>query len=212
MKMIAEMMKEKTLNYYNTNAEEYFKNTLNANMRANYSLFESYLKPGDYILDLGCGSGRDTKYFLENGYKVDAIDGSIELCKLASEYTGINAENKLFSDLDDYNKYNGIWACASLLHLTKEEMIYTLNKMVKSIKLKGVIYMSVKYGNEHGFNGDRYFTNLTEKSFIDDILSRIYDAEIVEMWTSKDSIDRDIKWLNIVLMKISDKDVFVKEQ
>ena len=65
---------------------------------------------GSRILDFGCGSGQDTKYFLEKGYRVEATDGSDELCKLASAFTGIEVKEMLFQDLDASGKYKGIWA------------------------------------------------------------------------------------------------------
>ena len=79
--------------------------------------FLGFLKPGDRVLDFGCGSGRDAKYFLEKGFRVDAVDGAIEFVKLASEYTGIQVKQMLFQDLDAVGIYDGIWACSSILHL-----------------------------------------------------------------------------------------------
>ena len=83
-------MKEEynTLNYYDSNAKSYFENTMQGNFQENYDRFLNKIPKGAFILDFGCGSGRDSKYFLENGYEVEAIDGSIEICKLACEYIG----------------------------------------------------------------------------------------------------------------------------
>ena len=77
-------MEEKynTLEYYNKNAKIYCEQTLEGNMQENYDKFLQHLPSNAYILDFGCGSGRDSKYFIEKGYKVKAIDGSIEMCKL----------------------------------------------------------------------------------------------------------------------------------
>ena len=74
----------KTLDYYNENAEAFCENTVNADMSSQYNMFEKYMFDGARVLDFGCGSGRDTKYFIEQGYHVEAIDGSEELCKRAS--------------------------------------------------------------------------------------------------------------------------------
>ena len=90
-----------TLDYYNKNASEYFEQTLNGNFTENYEKFLSRIPQNAYILDLGCGSGRDSKYFIENGYKVKAIDGSIEMCKLASEYIGQEVECMKFDELNE---------------------------------------------------------------------------------------------------------------
>jgi 2-polyprenyl-3-methyl-5-hydroxy-6-metoxy-1,4-benzoquinol methylase len=82
-----------TLSYYDEKAKEFCENTVNADVSPQRDRFLSYLKEGASILDFGCGSGRDTKAFLDLGYKVEAIDGSVELCKTASEYTGIEVKN-----------------------------------------------------------------------------------------------------------------------
>ena len=110
---------QKTIEYYNSKAEEFYESTVNADMSDQYYLFEKYLGDGTHILDCGCGSGRDSKHFLENGFKVTAIDGSEELCKKASELTGLEVKHMYFQDLNFDNDFDGVWACASLLHVEK---------------------------------------------------------------------------------------------
>lgn len=112
-------MSDRTLEYYNFNVKSFNANTFSADFSQIQQEFLKILTPGSYILDFGCGSGRDTKYFLEQGYKVDAIDGSSELCKLASAHTGIKVRQMLFQELHAKEKYDGIWACASILHVAK---------------------------------------------------------------------------------------------
>ena len=113
---------EKTIFYYDGNAESFIKNTANVNFTATQRSFLSKLEKGASILDFGCGSGRDTKCFLEQGYQVTAIDGSIELCKAASRYTGIPVKHMLFQELNESERYDGIWACSSILHLPLPEL------------------------------------------------------------------------------------------
>ena len=113
-------MSDKTLQHYNVNAESFAANTVAVDFSQIQQEFLSTLPPGANILDFGCGSGRDTKYFLEQGYKVDAIDGSPMLCKLASTHTGIKVRQMLFQELHAKEKYDGIWACASILHVAKK--------------------------------------------------------------------------------------------
>ena len=83
-----------TLDYYNLNAYDYFNNSLDADMSEVYKRFLFYLKENDLILDFGCGSGRDSKYFLDNGYNVDSVDGSLELCNLATKYLNKEFEER----------------------------------------------------------------------------------------------------------------------
>ena len=107
-------MTDKTLNYYNENAQSFAFGTVSVKFTEVQDKFLEKLNPDAYILDFGCGAGRDTKYFLSRGYQVDAVDGSEQLCRIASEYTGIKVRQMLFQELDEKEKYDGIWACASI--------------------------------------------------------------------------------------------------
>ena len=135
-----------TLNYYNQNADSFIQGTVSVDFSQVQDKFLERLNVGDYILDFGCGSGRDTKYFLKKGMVVDAIDGSVNLCKLASEYTGIKVRNILFQELDEQEKYDGIWACASILHLSKEELSVVLDKMIAALIVEYWITGDVRQG------------------------------------------------------------------
>ena len=97
------------------------------------------MQSGTCILDFGCGSGRDTKYFLEEGYQVEAIDGSEELCRLASELAGIDVKHMYFQELSEVEKYDGIWACSSILHLNHADLEEVMKKMALSVKTHGIM-------------------------------------------------------------------------
>ena len=101
---------DKTIEYYNQNADMFAQGTRLVDFTVVQERFAKMLPLGSRILDFGCGSGQDTKYFLEKGYRVEATDGSAELCKLASAFTGIEVKEMLFQDLDASGKYKGIWA------------------------------------------------------------------------------------------------------
>lgn len=161
------------------------------------------LQPNAYILDFGCGSGRDTKYFMEHGYRVEATDGSAELCKLASTYTGVSVKYMLFQELDEQKKYDGIWACSSILHLPKDELKNVMQRMLCALKDDGVIYTSFKYGTFEGERNGRYFTDFTEKTF-DGFLSGIRHVKIEEQWLTGDVRPgrESEQWLNLILRKV----------
>ena len=95
----------KTIDYYERNAESFVIGTIDAEFVNTQKRFTSFLPDGAYILDFGCGSGRDAKAFLDGGYRVDAVDGSEKLCELASENAGITVRKMLFSELDEYEKH-----------------------------------------------------------------------------------------------------------
>lgn len=191
-----------TLNYYNQNADSFIQGTVSVDFSQVQDKFLERLNVGDYILDFGCGSGRDTKYFLKKGMVVDAIDGSVNLCKLASEYTGIKVRNILFQEFDEQEKYDGIWACASILHLSKEELSVVLDKMIAALKKNGIIYTSFKYGDFEGERNGRYFTDFTVESF-KEFIENVADVEIVEYWITGDVRQGrgEERWLNIILQK-----------
>lgn len=195
-------MNNKTLEYYNLQAKSFADNTLSVDFFQIQSKFSNLLKPDAYILDFGCGSGRDTRYFFSQGYKVDAIDGSSELCRIASEYTGIKVRQMLFEELREQEKYDGIWACASILHVSKIELPDILQKMCNALKMNGIIYTSFKYGDFEGFRSGRYFSDFTEKSFCE-MVKNVQELSIEEMWITDDVRDgrKDEKWLNIILHK-----------
>ena len=191
-----------TLIFYDSHAEEFYDNTVNVGFETVQVRFLNKLEKGAYILDFGCGSGRDTKYFLENGYMVEAIDGSKELCRLASSLTGINVKHMYFQELDKENKYEGIWACSSILHLPVDELIDVMGKMKIALKENGIIYTSFKYGDFSGERNGRFFTDMTEESFAK-LLGKIDGLYVEEQWISSDARPGrgEEKWLNLILRK-----------
>lgn len=191
-----------TLTYYNQNAAQFYTGTVSVEFTATQQRFLSYLPNPASILDFGCGSGRDTKAFLEQGHQVDAIDGSCELCKLATQYTGIQVRHMLFQDLDAVSKYDGIWACSSILHLPKDELTDVMHKMSAALKPKGIIYTSFKYGTFSGERNGRYFTDMTETAFTD-FISNIEALQVEEQWISSDVRPGrgEERWLNLILRK-----------
>ena len=191
-----------TVEYYNKNAEQFVQGTLSVDFTATQERFLSKLSLGTCILDFGCGSGRDTKYFLDKGYQVDATDGSAELCKLASEYTGICVKQMLFEELDEYEKYDGIWACSSILHLDKRALKDVLKKMAVALKANGVVYTSFKYGDFEGERNGRYFVDFTQETFVE-YMQEIPKLQIEEYWITGDVRPGrgEEKWLNLILRK-----------
>ena len=191
-----------TLKYYDMNAEKFVEGTVSVDFVATQNKFLDKLPVNASILDFGCGSGRDTKYFLDQGMNVEAIDGSKELCKMASEYTGIEVKQMIFQELDEIEKYDGIWACSSILHLPKFELLSVLKKMIVALKDNGIIYTSFKYGEFEGNRNDRYFTDFTIDSF-KNFIKNVDNISIEEYWITDDvRPGRETeKWLNLLLRK-----------
>lgn len=193
---------DKTLAYYDVNAENFIENTKTVNFEKTQQRFLQFLPAHAYILDFGCGSGRDTKYFLDQGYKVDAADGFAEICRRASAYTGIKIRQMLFQELSAADQYDGIWACASILHLPKAELLPVMLKMKAALKDNGVIYTSFKYGDFEGERNGRHFTNFTEDSFRG-FLRQADGLTIEDCWVTSDVRPErgNEMWLNLILRK-----------
>ena len=193
---------DKTLKYYNENAQSFASGTVSVKFTEVQDKFLEKLNPDAYILDFGCGAGRDTKYFLSRGYQIDAIDGSEQLCRIASKYTGIKVRQMLFQELDEKEKYDGIWACASILHLPKKQLREVLENMYAALKSEGWIYTSFKYGEFEGERNGRYFTDFTTDTF-KDFIHDMHGLKIKEHWITGDVRPGrgEEKWLNLLLQK-----------
>lgn len=190
-----------TKKYYQDNAKDFFDSTVNADMSAHYERFLRYVPEHGKILDFGCGSGRDTKAFIQRGYSVDAIDGSSEMCRLAGDHCGITVRCMDFNDLNEIEKYDAIWACASLLHVSKGKMPVILSKMRDALVNSGVMYISFKYGNYEGERNGRFFFDVTPEVF-NDLVSNISGIKVIEEWFTEDTRpENNTRWYNIILKK-----------
>ncbi len=193
-----EKTSENNIKYYNDHAEEFLANTVNADMSGWRERFEKYLPKHGKILDAGCGSGRDSKAFMQDGCYVTSFDASEEMCKAASALTGLEVKQMRFQELDYRDEFDGIWACASLLHVSYEELPDVMLRLKKALKKDGVIYVSFKYGTEITTKGERTFSNFTEETVKN--LMENAGFEIRECIVSEDvRADRaGEKWVNAI--------------
>lgn len=190
-----------TIDFYNQNAQKYFEDTVQVDMSELYDLFVSQVQEGGKILDAGCGSGRDSKAFLQMGFEVDAIDASIEMVRLATSYTGLNVKHQTFELFNEVNAYDGIWACASLLHVSERQLGQVLKRFGDALKPKGVWYMSFKYGNSERKKDDRIFTDLNADR-LKYLLSKRLELECTRYWITIDKRPlRDERWVNVIVVK-----------
>ena len=187
-----------TISYYDENAREFCKNTIDADMSFCRDQFLKHLKPGATILDAGCGSGRDSVAFKQLGYRITAMDASAEMCKEAENVLRQKVLCKTFEELDDENVYDGIWACASLLHVSKERIAEVLHRLKRALKDGGVLYASFKYGDEEKIVNGRFFSYYDEQSLR--MLMNGNGFEVLELFVTQDvREDRcEEKWVNVV--------------
>ncbi len=199
-------MKDFTIEYYNNKADQFFDTTVSVNFSYIQNKFLARVKPAGRILDLGCGSGRDSRAFLERGYEVVAVDGSRELAKIAGAYIGQKVIVADFREFEPEGTFDGIWACASLLHLLREEIAAVMRRMAAHLAESGCFYASFKYGAFQGERNGRYFTDMTEESFRE-LLEGVPGLVIEECFSSGDvrAGRESERWLNVMMRKIQKK-------
>lgn len=191
----------KTIEYYDEHSELFIGDTFDADMSAARSVFLKDIPEEGLILDLGCGSGRDSKAFLQAGYRVDSLDGSKVLCESASKILQRPVMHKRFDELDDTGKYDGIWACASLLHVPSDNISDIIQKIFLALKPNGVFYMSVKKGTFEGCRNGRYFTDYTEERIVKMLAE--YPFQLIRFWESNDvRPEKEEIWLNVLVKKL----------
>lgn len=194
-------MMTSNLNYYDINAPEFFESTFQIDMESLYQPFLRYLAKDASILDLGCGSGRDTLAFKNKGYQVSATDYSKELVEKARCLTGIDVRFESFYKLSELNLYDGIWACASLLHCERKRLVEVLEKILKALKGNGICYMSFKYGDGDRYKNGRKFTDMDELQ-VQNLLKNFDNILLLQQWITIDKRpDHNEDWLNIVFQK-----------
>ena len=196
------MSSDRNIEYYNEHAEDFFNGTVNVDMSLWRDKFENFIPKEGRILDAGCGSGRDSKAFLEHGYSVVAFDASTEMCRMATELIGQQVLQMRFDELKYENEFDGIWACASLLHVPNEELPKVLNKMRRALKKEGVMYLSFKYGEGTQQRGERTFSDFTEetiRALLKEVGFNVLDYSV----TTDVRPDRYMeKWNNIICSQI----------
>ena len=188
-----------TLNWYRENAEEFISRTEHVDMSALYDEFISHVPAGGRVMDLGCGAGNAALHFSTKGYDVLAVDGCPELCEHTRLRVGCAVRVLRFEELDYENAFDGVWACASLLHLRMSELPRVLRLIRRSMKSGGVFYASFKHGETERDKNGRVFSDMTEES----LRRLILDAGCfgkISLWTTVDARpDRaEEKWVNLL--------------
>ena len=190
-----------TLSWYRENAIQYAEETRNSLVLDALWEFLSRMKEGGTILDYGSGSGRDSAYFINKGFSVDSLDGSAEMKAQAERLFGIKVKLSSFLSLEEKEKYDGIWAQASILHLEEHDLRVALTLIERSLKRDGVFYSSFRKGEEDGYENGRWYTNMTERRFLSFLPASLYVEKIWESQDVRPGVSRT--WLSIICRKKS---------
>ena len=193
-------MADSTLDYYEGNARRYVNGTVHIDMSDTLLRFVHHVRPGGRIADLGCGSGRDLRWFREQGFQAEGIDASAALCRLAEAHAGVPVRQSRIEDWTRCERVDGIWANASLLHLGMEAIAAFFGRLFSLLAPGGAAFFSFKSGVSTGRDGSgRFFTNFTGAD-----LRRVLDGHpelvLLERWESRDKLERaGFVWLNFIL-------------
>ena len=201
-----------TLNYYDENAVEFACQTAYIDMHDLYELFISQLPQTNTqcILDVGCGSGRDANYFAKQGYHVTAMDASAKLIKWAQQHhisSRITWYDLDFCSIEKQawkNKFTGIWACASLLHVPFLELPCIIESLLETLADDGVMYLSFKYGQGERVDNARFFCDMNETRW-KIIVTKIPQVIEYDIWLSADKrADCKNAWFNVMIKRKND--------
>ena len=190
-----------TLSWYRDNAIQYAEETRNSLVLDALWEFLSRMKEGGTILDYGSGSGRDSAYFLDKGFSVDSLDGSAEMKAQAERLFGIKVKLASFLSLEEKERYDGIWAQASILHLEEHDLRVALTLIERALKRDGVFYSSFRKGEGDGYENGRWYTNMTERRFLSFLPASLYVEKIWESQDVRPGVSRT--WLSIICRKKS---------
>ena len=189
------------MNYYENNASQYVKDTFGCDMSALYELFERHVKRKGTLLDIGFGSGRDLTYFKKNGYQVSGIDVTPTFVRMITN-VGFDVKEQRVEDLDEAKKYDGIWTCASLLHVKREDLEDVLLRCKNALKSGGVMYFSFKYGDKEAVDDNGRYFNYINEMIITDLCTKL-GFRLLDIKVTFDVREdrKDEAWINAVVAK-----------
>lgn len=188
--------------YYATHAADFRNRAEALPMDSVYKPFLRQLAFHARILDAGCGSGRDAAAFVSLGHQVTAIDASPAMVEIARRH-GIDARVITFQRMTFNKEFDGIWACASVLHVPHAEVPETLRRFARALKTNGVLYVSLKEGQGERIAKDgRFFSYFTMEEFSQELTGQQL-FEIVKCWksSSPNSSGAPQVWLNFLARK-----------
>lgn len=202
-----------TISYYNKNAEVFCCATKDADMsfcrdkflqlleQKNHIKIKESDKSKIHILDAGCGSGRDARVFLDAGYQVTALDGSKKICEEAEKLIKQEVLCIRFEELQFRQEFDGIWACASLLHVAYTEINEVLKRFWNALKEDGIFYASFKYGKSMRIDKGRLFYDYEETTLENLMINNHFLVENIFVTQDVRKSRENEQWINVLAKK-----------
>ena len=192
---------DETIGFYTGNAAAYTSRGQAAD-RPHLETFLAQLPEGASILELGCGGGQDSEFMLAAGFDVHPTDGTPEIAKAAQARLGIPVATLLFEDIDDRERYDGVWANACLLHVPHAALAGIIGRVHGALKTGGVFYASFKAGEAEGRDTFGRYYNYPSRAWLENVYGQ-FDWTIIEI-TSRHGSGYDkmpTDWLHVTATK-----------
>lgn len=191
-----------SIGFYESNAATFFARTVDVDMSVTHGRFLDRLPPGAAILDAGCGSGRDARTFRDLGYRVTAMEAAPSLAALAQAHIGLPVEVMTFDQIPWRDRFDGVWACASLLHVAEADLPAAFERLRDALVPAGILWASFTLGTGKRLVEDRQFTDFDEAG-IKVLLADVSGLDLIETWITRDSRDdrAHLNWLNVLCRK-----------
>ncbi|MBR9682063.1 MAG: class I SAM-dependent methyltransferase [Candidatus Aenigmarchaeota archaeon] len=186
---------------YDERVEEFQKQFGTNVMKPDMDKFVALLN-GNRVLDVGCGSGNQTKYLVENNLDTTGIDLSDKMLEEARKRVPeakFLKMNLLDMEFDD-NSFDGIWMCACLLFVKPVDIGRTFEQFRRVLKQDGILFIATKEGQ-----GQYTKNNVVHYSYTKEEVENYLkdnDFEIIESKIEKDYWGRETKWVEIIAKKL----------
>ena len=193
--------------WYDQHAGEYSSRTDHVDLTDHYDRFLARIPPGGRLLDAGCGPGRDSLAFLARGYDVTAMDASITMVEVARRQLGQPVLHLRHEDIAYDREFDGIWANATLLHVSHSDLPEVLARYRKALVPDGVMFASFKLGTGEVITSERLFANQDAASFRE-VLAAVPGLTLIDIWSSFDRRPgrEHEQWLNVLVQRTTDND------
>jgi SAM-dependent methyltransferase len=201
---LARRAPNRTLDAYAASAAVYAQRTAGVDMSRERDFFLQRLpqRAGAHkVIDAGCGSARDALEFRRLGLEVVAFDGCKEMADIASGTCGQEVQHLQFDQVEWVDSFDGVWACASLLHLDDVALQDALNRLARSLTPGGVLCAVMKQGEGTSTAADGRFFNYVTLERISKLLERAGLGQIESFEADSYMSIPDTTWLTVAARK-----------